>query len=478
MAKKHFKDLFLDDESSSESKSSSGSESSESSLAAPKEILFVSHMIRTLLNDDKRQLVIFNPPVNSSGDVYHYLGWLGLCVLKGWVVPDIVLAYDNDRTETQVDRALDLARFLGLDQHLEFKDFIGEIGSTQSPPRHAATRRACRSSLTVVMDQKVTTLFLSLYAISKGYENFSKEMTQVFIAPILKCIAKAAEEEEELSFEKSVNKEVKKALKKAEGKKILLINHRTSDAANANQSLSIEDLRFIVKVAQDRGFHVHALIAGDGSDGATAWLKKRKGVSSCYVFPSSVEGEYQKAHHMYLLHSLKPHVVGIVGGTSGTLDIAAFIGLKTYSLHEFKADIKEQDYRLLMQIGFMSMGIVFSSADMSPIQRCINQQRFIAWVMTQATMSPALRTNGQFKWSHKDRNWLNHALCGGDLSEAVSQQSICHNDAGTVEYRVPIFPPKGHLGLHEELRKAERMPDVTEITNEEDMCEMMERLDL
>lgn len=54
--------------------------------------------------------------------------------------------------------------------------------------------------------------------------------------------------------------------------------------------------------------------------------------------------------------------MGIIGGTSGTLDVAAFMGIRVFNIHEFKDASKSsdklipyQDYRILLQAQFMTI---------------------------------------------------------------------------------------------------------------------------
>lgn len=67
--------------------------------------------------------------------------------------------------------------------------------------------------------------------------------------------------------------------------------------------------------------------------------------------------DFGKLKHLELLLALRQldFLKGIVGNTSGTLDVAAFMGHHVYNIHHFSEKITYQDYRMLMGLSFLSI---------------------------------------------------------------------------------------------------------------------------
>jgi hypothetical protein len=75
-----------------------------------------------------------------------------------------------------------------------------------------------------------------------------------------------------------------------------------------------------------------------------------------HYFPYEIEGhDYGKLYHLELLLQLSKmkNLKGIIGNTSGYLDLAGFLGHHVLNLHQFHDKINYQSYRVFLQSSFL-----------------------------------------------------------------------------------------------------------------------------
>ncbi|MEZ4399181.1 MAG: DUF4157 domain-containing protein [Kofleriaceae bacterium] len=311
--------------------------------------------------------VFNNPPLDSSGDIYHTLGFLAVLRHHRLAVPRVVIGYfaptraapRKHKTEVHADRAVEFAIAIGFGANVT-KLAVKPPKSMQMNPKAAATRKAILLAKpdARVLDQKVSTALLTRMMqwagtsaitdiIAKAFSTYEKPDPQVQQA------SDAWQDEQLRQITRAVGPDQRLVLfneriatnqqqHNSEGPEFTAIRKHIDD----DPSLAWYSLRSHAGPAAQGDAAVSSpAFAGAGQDG-TAWPP----------------GFNTKVQHVQLLTRIKAlfgdRLVGIYGSTSGTLDVAALVGIRTLSLHQFPLDaretgaLNEQDQRELLMAPF------------------------------------------------------------------------------------------------------------------------------
>ncbi len=322
---------------------------------------------------------LFSPAVNCSGDIYHMAAYQLVCHHFAWHVPDVFLGWDVNETYGQAVRGLNFMSIIGLEgkchiinpsEVLEEKDVsVQSSRSFHSSVRSKKMRRALAKQNIIACDQKITTSFLN-----SAYQNYGNKITEVLKEGFLDRPAKLLPPDICHAIDQSVSEQQDKVKKFVGESSFILLHERYSHHANAQQDLSEQAINSIRVIAQSRRIKVFVICTTD-----IARYMKKNDLSDCIVpfapLKYSMAGntvtcdsKYDKYRHMKLLFEISKLTgfVGVVGGTSGTLDVAALLGLRVFDLHSFAQSnkaffspnvktglIKYQDLRVCLQTVFM-----------------------------------------------------------------------------------------------------------------------------
>ncbi len=353
--------------------------------------------------------VIAVPPINSSGDIYHVISYIILSKKYGIPIPPIVLSYDTDGsagkgvdldTKTQVMRGINFADDLG------YGDLFNNPFGTSTPMAQSSkgdldfqiralqldssgTRQNARqSSLELFLqnqsigrncticylDQKALTNYISCYFIQQGREKITSILRQGYSQrnnkrlsdPSLKLI---------LEYARYWNSEIEASRNANQPALILNVRH----SSNANSGQNMEDFWPKFKDYLERRGYLIWLLFSDGrikgsypgmagnrispfqekpikSRDGKRWEKLNELMTGLQT--SKPDYDFGKLKHLELLLCLQKlsFLKGIIGNTSGTLDLAAFLGHNVYNIHHFSFPrLAYQDYRILLQMSFLSL---------------------------------------------------------------------------------------------------------------------------
>lgn len=313
--------------------------------------------------------VISMCPMNSSGDIYHILAYVILSLAQVKDIPPIMLTYDGKNTHqhleskmntfSQVERSLKFCEWLGYKKH--FKMLGIETGKCQ--------RQNHRQSV----------LFDGLAA--KDYTHYvdQKALTTI-IARYFRQNGRAAAATLKLGFEQCdfTNQDLPKVkqaalaevekIKRHKGTQPLVMMHmRYSSNANETQNPLVY-LTSMKSFLEDNGRRKVWFVFADGrSSGSFTEIKDHR--TNVFPYPHSTKKyagpnpanlddtvDYGKFYHLQILLGLLPlSDVRFVGNTSGTLDVAAFVGHQVYNMHALAESINYQTARILIQSAFLAV---------------------------------------------------------------------------------------------------------------------------
>ena len=295
-----------------------------------------------ITNIDVSQLVLGVPPLSTSGDIYHIFVFILLAKKFNEPVPTIFLATDSSSTDVHLERSANFLKKIKVD----FQEIRIESKCYQASPRLAEMRKLIYSQgYTHYMDQKTCTSFISKFV------EKNKSIAMKIIKEEIKKAMNILEEKEIKEIKNYVEETITKVKEYIDNNYVIILL-RNSNNINQNQNMIntgslVDHLRKKFKVIV---IHVHD-------------NKKMTNTSNTYnIYPFHIRSEFQleKFFHIGLLLELfekagEMKLNGIVGNTSGTLDIAAFMGHDVYNIHNFGSIVSYQDYRLLTQNTFMQI---------------------------------------------------------------------------------------------------------------------------
>lgn len=304
--------------------------------------------------------IIGNPALKSSGDIYHILPYIGISRKLGFDVPEVVFVYDSPDTKKQAMRAIGFANLFGYSDVFRTHEIL-----TATRPRARTTNlRQYVAELTTpyyLIDQKATTLLLAKLIQNSGFKKVSNLIVQL----LLEQLASAAKHDAVTmqKIQQWVECQFERIKKAAAGKEIILFNKRVAAGSNEDQDIGPEALAEIANIIQRKGCFCWYLIADSNANGQADNQTSMFSADPTITPTEDARGFY-KLRHLLLLIRLRelPKLIGMAGNTSGTLDIAAFVGMWVYSFHTFSKSrghiyVDYQDYRILLQQHFMSVGL-------------------------------------------------------------------------------------------------------------------------
>lgn len=319
------------------------------------------------LNDkpfgDAANYLVTMPPMNSSGDIYHILTYIIICLACQKMVPRILLTWDGSdtgqtleskmNTYSQVQRALSFAEQLNYNSYFDEPRFIDTGKGQRENNREDKLRKALCASLNIVhtLDQKALTTMIACFFIEQGTEVATKKIRKGFQSRNNKMVPEKTE--------KKIWDEAKQAVEsiktKSTEKPVIVIQARYSSKANKTQNVNNSDfLESLQNYLVGKGFFIHFIF----TDGRATRSFPTIVTNRIDPFPHWVEGQdYGKLYHLSVLMELLTlrNLKGIIGNTSGTLDLAGFLGHHILNFHNFAEKIDYQGFRIIVQSSFLSL---------------------------------------------------------------------------------------------------------------------------
>lgn len=325
--------------------------------------------------------VMSMPPINSSGDIYHILSFLILAIHKNDIpIPRILLTYDAIETAEQITRSFNFAKALGYDKYFDIHSFKEQAAGVfrQNVRQHTLMQYLNKISIgrTIkYLDQKASTSYISYHFSQNRAETvdvlrqgYSRRYLPEAVQPIL------------IEYANYWVRKIKESREKVTQPTVIL-HIRYSDSANEAQNLSGDFLSKFATYVQRAGYNVWYVFADGRTKGSYVGISRQRISPFCpplkkdkqnYSFlhdyqlklDKQIPGyDFGKILHLQLLLSLKEadntekFLKGVIGNTSGTLDLAGFIGHNVYNIHQFtQPKISYQDYRILIQMNFLAIG--------------------------------------------------------------------------------------------------------------------------
>lgn len=315
---------------------------------------------RKLLDDAKPNYIISMAPINSSGDIYHIAAFLLLSLAKNYQIPSVMLTYDAGTTKAQAERSLLFVEMLDLSSYfMSISQINTDSNCHRQNKRQAELHNYFSTQREIIyyVDQKVLTNILA----GKFIKNKKKTTLQ------LRASFKRRNSE---LFPQKINNEIQNItskwlnqIKKTIVNGSLIILHLRY-SANANEVQNFEDgfIARLKKYLEEKGLVVWFIITDSRLSKSFTGIRKnrispfsRKILERCSKIKNH---DYGKILHLEILDQLLdlPQLKGVVGNTSGTLDLAAFLGHRVFNIHQFTyPDIDYQDYRILLQVSFFTV---------------------------------------------------------------------------------------------------------------------------
>ncbi|MGQ3891208.1 hypothetical protein [Legionella sp. CNM-4043-24] len=322
--------------------------------------------------------VISMAPLNSSGDIYHILAYLMILQARDRPLPRVQLNYDVDPNETpthstltvgdQVKRSIDFAATLGMAGHftqvkLDYNK-TGREGTRQKQLEKHFTERSGVEDIRYI-DQMATTALISHEILAHGIEPVTHTIQQGFSRRDARGFP--------LDARNAVDRYVGHAMRqiaelaKSEEQPLIVLHVRHSSTANNHLNLPDSFIRQLAICLHRQEYQVCFILADDRKVKAryAESCATETGASFVVLEPFKQKDlliasvDYTKQAHLQLLQGLRSYgrTRGVIGNTSGTLDIAALIGMTTYCIHQFtKTRLSYQECRLYFQLAFMSLG--------------------------------------------------------------------------------------------------------------------------
>ncbi len=307
-------------------------------------------------------------PINSSGDIYHIAAYALLALARGLTMPDVLLTYDATETKNQVARCQKFMDMLSIGNIL-----APPIQVNLNPSNFRENNRQCElhkhlnslDKAVYYVDQKaLTTIIANEFLIDKT--KCTQQLHTAFGRRNLTYFNPNIQKEIQSITTQWIN-EIQKSLN---NKPLLIFHIRHSAGANSHQGSSQNLPDNLVQEIQSfltaKGYVVWFIFAD-----SRKYNKSFAGIQTNRISPFSLEintkilkhannqsNDYAKILHLEILDKLLslPTLKGIIGNTSGTLDLAAFIGHRVYNIHQFTtAKIRHQDYRILIQATILTV---------------------------------------------------------------------------------------------------------------------------
>jgi hypothetical protein len=353
-------------------------------------------------------------PINSSGDIYHILSYIMLTLhYKISPVPRILLSYDADDTKTQIERSLNLAKALGYGEYFAEAVHLNPSAFHQNVRQktledYLKSQLDPQTSTIHYLDQKSSTSFVAQYFIQDRLrsssilrEGYGRRNSQEISSTAQNTLRDYAD-----YWIRQINQS------RVNNQPVVILHIRHSGDANESQNLPGNFLTKFAQYIEDKGgYRVWYIFADGRKTGSFTGIDARRispfsdplkkdkaNYSHLNQFSQALLSEkqnydYGKLRHLQLLlrlHELGSNdLKGIIGNTSGTLDLAGFIGHNVYNIHNLKsASIAYQDYRILIQMSFLSVDF-FKKIQYDELEKS-NTRNWRNYEITTADIKPIL----------------------------------------------------------------------------------------
>lgn len=325
-------------------------------------------------------LILSMAPLNSSGDIYHILAYLILAKHFNKKLPQVELTFDVKPSVTslvptnkgpvhsnltvgdQVNRSEHFASTLGFSQNFKkVEQTFNKVGRENvrhdELVKHLKKQAVSDNKNMWYVDQMATTALIAAEFKKNGYgptaeiirQGYSLRDVNYFPVDIQLQIDTTV-----ASWMTCLENTVK-----MKNQSLVVLQVRYSKNANNEQNIPDNFLTGLTNILTNQaGYQVCVLLADDRNK------QFNLGDTACTISPFKKNlffknnKDFAKQAHLQFLLKLKqlPRIKAVVGNTSGTLDLAALIGLNTYSIHQFGVQtISYQECRLFMQLEFMAI---------------------------------------------------------------------------------------------------------------------------
>ncbi len=302
--------------------------------------------------------VISMVPMNSSGDSYHILAYLILSLSHQKTVPAILLTYDGVaeirdteskmNSYTQVQRTMHFARVLGYGNY--FKTAFIDTGTCQRENNRQSKLEEYlgTTEYTHYIDQKaLTTIISDHFRLSRdstaqrlrdGFNKYSPQYLSQYACTQL--VQKAQDEVRRIGSNQNP---------------LIVMHVRYSSKANEKQNLEDGVIGKLSSYVKSKGCNVWFIFTDGRKSGSFKSLGKDR--TDPFPFITTDDKDNGKYFHLQLLLNLRtlPNLRGIIGNTSGTLDLASFLGHNVYNLHNVQQAFDYQSCRILIQSSFLTV---------------------------------------------------------------------------------------------------------------------------
>ena len=340
-------------------------------------IIHPNTLLHTDFQEDTR-LTISAPAVNSSGDVYHIAAYIILCHHFNWPIPHVYIGYDRSTTEIQAQRIENFLKLIGFGPYTH--RILTPTDSNYAIPRSSSIRKELFQKTIKHMDQKITTALLRQAFEIYGHKTISSILKKTFIDKVKNDMFAHHHEKCQTWIKKQLHK-IKQWRRQSRKTNFIILHHRIShdanDTQNLNKRIHIELIRCLRKLSCDvLTIYVcgHNILMPQKSSNSQTRVTYHEyaqdQINAISVFDENhdIPEKYDKWRHYTLIYKISQihGFCGVVGGTSGTLDIIAMLGLRVFNLHTFndyekkhvdkdKRLLKQNDYRICLQSNFMTV---------------------------------------------------------------------------------------------------------------------------
>ena len=340
----------------------------------------------------KENIVLSMPPINSTGDIYHILAYL---FLAECCIPRVILTHDGtDGAKKCAELCKAFATCFSL--QLELQE-IRSNGYRQNARQSATLDHFSSLDVrTIYIDQKACTTYIA----HECYRHRRDKVTATLIGKfshytfqdtsIEGTSTKAASIEGTSTKVASIKAYaaywVEKIKEQRDERAVFIMHIRRSSSANNDQNLDDTFHLNISKYLHSQNYSVCYIYADKKKKGFSCLVNKKNcllispfapliktdkdhytamkklGILKLSHKPSEDPYDYGKLLHLQLLLTLKEEeeaiqLKGIIGNTSGTLDLAAFIGHRVFNIHTLGPSPHQyQDCRVIMQQEFFTLG--------------------------------------------------------------------------------------------------------------------------
>ena len=353
-------------------------------------------------------IVLSMAPINSTGDIYHILAYL---FLAECCIPRVILTHDGtNTTQKSVKRCIEFTTCFVTPVEIEGPQQI-------KSPDHAYHQNVRQFyTLTYIakklgegaiyIDQKACTTYIAheCHCLRQGRDAVTATLRNKFSQYECDCKDDIRDYAEYWTGQ----------IKEQRGEREVFIMHiRRSSGANRDQDVADA---FHLKISDYLHFKKYFVcyIYADQTKPASPIGKNEYMVISPFAMATGKVTDYGKLLHLQLLLTLKEEekeiqLKGIIGNTSGTLDLAAFIGHRVFNIHTLgkrPSKRRYQDCRVIMQQEFFTLGFYQKKEEkklMKELQQMITAPDSQApdttlvkdlWQWIEGQMPPAKKIDG------------------------------------------------------------------------------------